>query len=113
MNAAPTRSDVRDAQIRYAVRYGRKCTFYPIDNTEVTGYVGAVDGECYLVLTVQDGTVVHRLIHTSCPVIELHPEATLDTESADVKKKLLEIVSPTRKWFERQTRNPRTEKQSP
>lgn len=89
--------NIRETQIRATVRYGRKCTFYPVDSTEVTGYVGAMDSDSYLVLEVLEDKVSQRLIHGSCPRIDLHIDMTLDAEPERIRKKLLEIIGPFRR----------------
>lgn len=101
-------SEPTDRQILYSVRYGRKCTFYPIDNTEITGYVAGIERYAYVVATVDSatGAITRRLVHKSCPVIELHEESTFDSEPAEVREVLTKIMGKFRQWANRQFQSP-------
>lgn len=90
--------DTTEKQILWAVKYGRKCTFNVFDFGSITGYVAGMDRYNYFVVWIDDDRIRQALIHKgSTPVVELHADATLDTEETDLlRQKLLDIISPFR-----------------
>lgn len=83
-------------QILASVRYGRKCTFFPLDYDEpITGYVGGIERFNYVVHLVIDGEIITELIHKSCPRIRLHSKNTYDDEP--LKAEFDKIMGPFRR----------------
>lgn len=98
--------DTTTKQIMWAVKFGRKCTFNIFDFEPICGYVAGIDRYSYFVVWIQDNKIRQGLVHKgSAPFIELHPEATLESEATEndlLRQKLLDIVSPFRSHVVRQ-----------
>lgn len=86
-----------EKQLGGSVLHGRQITFAITGSDPITGYLGGLDSDSFLVLVVEDGSVRPHLVsrHAS-PFQELHPASTLSDEpSLDY---LEAVLVPFRKW---------------
>lgn len=102
----PVKPEPQDRQIIQSVRHGRRCTFRPIDNDEITGYIAGIERFHYFVLSVEGGVVRQHLIHKSCPVIELHAGSTFELETEDIRAALTKIMGRFVQWAHNQCHSP-------
>jgi hypothetical protein len=88
-----------EKQLGNAVLRGRKITFARTGEQPITGYLGGLDSESFLVLVPElDGIRNHLLSRSASSWQELHQAATLVTETYHEQLEL--ILEPFRKWVQ-------------
>lgn len=84
-------------QLAQTVRYGRKVTFLVFDGDPITGYLGGMEDEYFLVLSpTEDGFEKWVLNRSGNPAFRLHTTATYEKEPQ--REAMEEIIGPFRGW---------------
>lgn len=91
------RATMTEKQLGNSVVHGRQITFAITGNDSITGYLGGLDNDSFLVLVAEKGGVrPHLICRRSSPFQELHPASTLSEELHLTS--LEAVLTPFRKW---------------